>query len=284
MFRPLPVAVALKKGRERVKIAVITMVYNEAFFLPFWSSYYGMQFGFDNLYIIDHGSNDGCTLNVPGNKIRLQRSSFDDQRRSSMISDLQSALLREFDVVIYTDCDEFLSANNLRYHSLNDYVRKNDNMEVIRAVGVDIMQDLEGENELDFSRSIMSQRRYGYITSWESKPLITRTNMRWTSGFHNCDRHSVLDEDLWLIHLKKADFNYALKRLHMTRDMLWSEDSLQSGVGVHQRNSDESFINDYKAILSEKISHDIDVLNITSYLEGNSSGPLGLVPERFKNF
>ncbi|MDF3626220.1 glycosyltransferase family 2 protein [Brytella acorum] len=266
-----------------MKTAVITMVYNEKFFINFWCSYYGMQFGFENLFILDNGSTDGSTYNIPGNVIRIPRGEFDDEKRANMISDFQSSLLYEFDSVIYTDCDEILTANNLMYSSLKEYIFHNPEG-IIRAVGVDLMQDIKSEGEMDFSIPIFRQRRYGYITSWESKPLITRISTRWSAGFHDCNAPSILDKNVWLIHLKKSDFNNCLNRLEITRNISWSKNSIENNSGAHQRISNDDFIHNYENILSNRISCDLDVCDIVDILESNSSGPVGLIPERFRNF
>jgi len=40
----------------------MTMVFNERIFLPIWLAHYGVQFGYENLFIIDDGSNDGSRV------------------------------------------------------------------------------------------------------------------------------------------------------------------------------------------------------------------------------
>src|SRR5262245_58739577 len=89
--------------------AVITMVYNEAKFLPLWLDYYGSQFGRDNLLVIDNCSEDGSTSDLGDtSRLVIPRNSFDDHRRARMVSKLHASLLEFYDAVIYTDVDEFL--------------------------------------------------------------------------------------------------------------------------------------------------------------------------------
>ena len=41
--------------------AVLTMVYNESVFLPIWLRYYSRFFAPEDIYVLDHQSDDGST-------------------------------------------------------------------------------------------------------------------------------------------------------------------------------------------------------------------------------
>jgi hypothetical protein len=218
------------------------MVHNEPFFLPRWISYYGAQFGRENLYIIDHGSNDGSTDDLHGaNRVSLPRSEFDDEQRVNFIGDFVRGLLRFFDVVIYTDCDEFLAPDPLRYENLADYCQRMDRP-VSYAFGVDVRQLLGVEPAIDPAASILGQRRFCRLRLSMSKPLITRVPIRWNPGFHTCDQKPGMDPNLILFHLKYIDLEMSLERLAYTRSMPWSEKSLRLGRGKHQRFEDQALI------------------------------------------
>src|SRR5436190_17272313 len=47
--------------REHRRRAALTMVQNEAVFLPIWLRYYSRFFGPDDLYVLDHDTSDGST-------------------------------------------------------------------------------------------------------------------------------------------------------------------------------------------------------------------------------
>ncbi|WP_215754650.1 glycosyltransferase family 2 protein [Acetobacter sp. P5B1] len=267
-----------------IRAAVITMVYNESFFLPLWCSYYGRELGVENLYIIDHGSTDGCTSCVAGNIIRIPRDHFDDTERAKMISLLHASLLKAFDVVIYTDCDEFLVPDSSQYSSFRDYLAQKNGLDTIRAVGVDVVQENFEKAPIDLTKGILNQRGYGYITSWESKPLISYSPINWIPGFHDCDKHSIVDESLWLFHLKNVDIQHSLKRLKTTREMKWSQHALDTNGGLHQRVSDDFFRENILKIQEEKTEEYIDSCNIMDMLCNFKIGNLRRIPDKFKTF
>ena len=95
-----------------MKIAAITMAFDEPFFLPLWIRHYGEAFGYENLYVIDDGSTDGSAQGLgAANVMRRPRVPFDDQERADLISLIEIELLRTNDAVVYTDTDEFIIAD-----------------------------------------------------------------------------------------------------------------------------------------------------------------------------
>jgi hypothetical protein len=70
----------------KADLAVVTMVYNEPDFLPFWTSYYGNQIGFENCFVLDHGSDDATIFDPRVNRLSLPRSPFDETWRADLVS------------------------------------------------------------------------------------------------------------------------------------------------------------------------------------------------------
>lgn len=62
--------------------------------------------------------------------------------------------------------------------------------------------------------------------------------MRWAPGFHACDQRAPADSNLYLFHIKYSDYDTALRRLAVTREIAWSERALAADWGFHQRESD----------------------------------------------
>ncbi|MGO2959556.1 MAG: glycosyltransferase family 2 protein [Acetobacter sp.] len=259
--------------------AAITMAYNESIFLPVWLDYYGKNLGYDNLYIIDHGSDDGSTLRIPGNVIKIPRDDFDDVTRTSFINTLHASLLNYFDCVIYTDCDEYLVPRPDRYNSLASYLRRQPHGNVVRAVGVDVMPHALDLPPVNFSYDILPQRPYGFLTPWESKPLVAKIAPVWTPGFHDCDAPSILDEDLWLFHLKHCDQKRALARLNLTRSMNWSEQG--SSFGHHQRCRDEDMLQLMQTLIEQQENDTLGTLPLTHMLAHGESSKLRHIPDMF---
>jgi len=255
------------------------MVYNEHSFLPLWLDYYGKNLGYDNLYIIDHCSDDGSTARIPGNVIKIPRHGFDDKKRSTMISRLHATLLECFDVVLYTDCDEFVLPRPDRYSSLCAYLQNCQPGKVVRAVGVDVMPQRIDLPPVDFSSKILFQRPYGFITPWESKPLISSVQTEWAPGFHECNNRSELDEDLWLFHLKYVDLSRSLERLDLTRNMEWSESG--KDYGAHQRCTDDELMSRIKALIANQENGFLDELPVSRLLSHGEFSRLRQIPKVF---
>ncbi|AQU87656.1 hypothetical protein B0W47_09425 [Komagataeibacter nataicola] len=266
------------------RAAIITMVYNENYFLPLWCAYYGRQVGMDNLYVIDHGSTDGSTDALPCNRLRIPRDCFDDGQRAAMISRLHASLLSFFDVVIYVDCDEFLVPRTDLFASLPDYLEKHRNHSVIRAVGVDVFPERPNMPAVNTSRPLLEQRSFGFINPWESKPVISYVPISWAPGFHECDQPSYLDLDLWLFHMKNMDLDISLKRLALTRALNWSKASVQNGQGAHQRCSDEELINKFQHLMNRKRNIGLDSLPINEILSKGRTSDICQIPEQFISF
>lgn len=226
-------------------VAVITMVHNESFFLPKWINYYGKNFSRQCLYVVDHGTEDGSTDDLADiNLMRLPRTDFDDEQRVKFICKLAEALLAYYDVVIYTDCDEFLVPDPDHFVDLADYCNKME-QNTVYAVGVDVRQLLDIESSIDPNLSILGQRRFCRFKLSMCKPLITRVPIHWNPGFHTCNSKPGLDSRLIMFHMKYIDLDMSINRLSYTRNMAWSEKAIKKNQGSHQRRSDQELIKNF---------------------------------------
>jgi len=220
-----------------MKIAITTMVYNERVNLPIWIRHYAGHCPGAALFVVDHGSNDDSTRGLTGvNLVPLPRSPFDDQTREEFVADFQHALLRFYDVVIYTDCDEMLVADPRKHVSLASFLAAT-RSEVIAPTGVLLLHRLGIEPPIDPSAPILGQRRYVWFRAGMCKPSIARVPLRWSTGFHSCDRIPDYRTDLYQFHLSAMDVDIAQERWELTRTMAWSERALTHGWGSHQRQS-----------------------------------------------
>jgi len=219
-----------------VSIAAVTMTYNEPEYLPVWMRYYSTQLGASNLFIIDHGSDDGSTSDSCGaNIIRIPRSAKDNQRRTDAVSTLCRFLLQWYDVVIHTDCDELAVADPAYYSSLHDYCSTMSG-DVITAIGLDVYHTQAEHHAVDLTMPILQQRRYVRFSSSMCKPVVIRKPVTWAAGFHSCEEKVHFDR-LFLFHLRYFDNDIGLKRLFRTRSMAWASPE----AGAHQRLPDEQY-------------------------------------------
>ena len=235
-----------------MKIAAITMVYNEGHALRRWVDYYSRQLGAENCFIVDHGSDDGSTAGLgPVNVIRIPRSPQDNERRTKSISQLANSLLCWYDYVFYVDGDEFLVADPRKYSGLLDYceaVRP----EYITSVGINVMHSVSEEADLVPGVPVLHQRSHGMFVSAMCKPNLTAVPVSWSPGFHYRDRPAIFG-DLFLFHLRYADVRQGLARLQITREMPWH----LKEAGAHQRLLDEEWLGRVKRWTSMPVVHDV---------------------------
>lgn len=221
-------------------ICAITNVYNEGFNLKIWLNYYGRQVGISNCIVLDHGTDDGSTLNLMGaNRIPLPRGdSFSDQDRLYLINNFVNGLLKYYDAVIYTDADEIIVADPNKYNNIIDYII-NTNEDVHYAIGLNMRANIIEEGQIDDRSLILQQRKYVQFVTPMCKPLIIRRPVRWSPGFHFCNFYPKFD-DLYLFHLRHVCALKAILRLDVTRNITFS----QAGGGAHQRRPDVEYVRD----------------------------------------
>ncbi|MBX2837244.1 MAG: glycosyltransferase family 2 protein [Gammaproteobacteria bacterium] len=219
-----------------MKIAVITMVYNESVNLPIWINHYTDQCPGCELFVIDHGSDVSVRDEFTGiNVLRLPRSDFDERRRADMVSRLQNALILEFDWVFYTDCDELVVS---RHHDTLAEALENEPAEVksVNAVGFNVWHDVDGdESAFDRSRSIGEQRRYAKFEKFMCKPFASRVPIHWIPGFHTSDLPPHFGSGYYLVHTKYIDYEESDRRRALTAGLEWSKEALDKGWSSHQR-------------------------------------------------
>ena len=217
-------------------VAAVTMVYNEPEFLPIWIKYYGEQFGKDNLYIIDHGTDDGSTSDCyPANVIKIPRTAKDDDQRTRFISGFVGSLLEYYGTVVHTDVDEFVVPDPSKYSNLHEYCQQR-SKPVVTSIGLNVAQKISTESPIDLHIPILSQRQWVRFVTPMCKQNIVSKRTNWTPGFHGSDHAPVFD-DVYLFHLRYFDLKYGLDRLARTRVQQWSSDT----AGSHQRVADETW-------------------------------------------
>jgi hypothetical protein len=286
---------ALETRERDLKIAAFTMVYNDAVFLPIWLRYYGQAFGEENLFVLDHGSDDGSIHNVGHTHVlRVPRSKYyDEDQRAIFVSRCQAALLSYYDVVVFTDADEFLIPDPAKFSSLPEFIERRCKR-FINAIGLELYHLPDVEEDIDLTQPILSQRSFVRFAASYCKPLISKIPLRWQPGFHACNYPPSIDQDLFMFHLKRMDKNMALRRLQMTRAISWSKNAHIKGHGTHHRLEDQQFVTKMFPYSAENIksgliegfdfSRDLAQLPMdraNSY--SDYEGSVALIPERFRD-
>lgn len=227
------------------RLAVITMVFNESFHLPFWLQYYSRQVDDpSDIYILDHGSND-CSTGFLNKKINLRRLTRDsylndmERQRSEEISCLASKLMSKYRSVIYVDCDEFLVVDPRLAGSLASFGESSGHTGVISAIGFNLLHDYNKEKDLKYGDLISENRSKLYLTSsmFKASLGISNQSIQWHDGFHFSNQPPQFT-DLYLFHTKFADIRQGLKRLELTRNL---QDQPRLDQAHHQRVSDHQY-------------------------------------------
>lgn len=220
---------------RRKSLACVTMTYNEADMLPVWLRHYGTQVGASACYVVDHGTTDGSTDDIgAANRVRIPRSSLDNPRRAAFLGEFCASLLRWYDYVLYTDTDEMLVADPVRWRNLCDYV-DGPRAGVTTAFGLNLVHRLHHEGPLDLTRQILAQRRWAFPAAAMCKPVLIREPIAWSPGFHSSDAPIVFD-GLFLFHLAYADLRTALRRQEKRRQT----PKHTADTALHHRVDDET--------------------------------------------
>jgi hypothetical protein len=178
----------------------------ETYFRPIWEEYYNRQ-GFDTvLYYED-------TAEIAFNHERITRE----------VEEVQRMLLKNHDIVVYTDADEILLRDG--FDTLGEYCKfmyKASFNPTIAAVGYDLVEG-----------------KLVRVPMFD-KPLITSVPLDYEYGYHRCKQPVFQDQSLRLIHLHRMNYNEALKRHQIRARWKWDAEAIAKGHSIQNQISEES--------------------------------------------
>lgn len=193
------------------RIAAITMVRNDEFYLRKWVEYYGKELGKENLYIFFdgtdqripdfcEGTNTSMREKIEGNVAR------GDKGRINFLSEQAAALFERYDLVIGTDADEFLVVDPKQGKGLAEFLSAIDIKTTVSGLGVDVGQRVDSEGAIEADIPFLEQRHYGRLSSRYTKASVVAHPIRWGSGFHRVKGHNFhIVKDLYLFHFGYFD-------------------------------------------------------------------------------
>jgi hypothetical protein len=238
-------AAVLRGAARKPAVAVVTMAYNESANLPIWRDHYRRAVPHGELFVVDHGSDDGSATGLHGvSRIPLPRRTMDEIQRSRFVSLLQASLLQYYDYVIYTDCDELIVVEPELCLTLEDYLGTC-GYDYAAPIGLNIQHIVDAEPDLRDGQPILSQRRICYFHSQMCKPLISRVRLKWEPGFHRCDLPLRVDSNLYLFHLKYADRERSMARQKLAKRVKWSRKAVEAQHGAHHRMEDQVYLEEF---------------------------------------
>ncbi|MBR4306639.1 MAG: glycosyltransferase family 2 protein [Bacteroidaceae bacterium] len=202
------------------RIAVLTMVRNDEFFLRKWVEYYGRELGEENLYIYFDGEDQTIPDFCNGTNARLHpklgtQVVAAEKARLKFLSERAAELFAKgYDLVIGVDADEYIVVDPKLGVGLAEYLSMQDIDISLSPLGIDFGQKLGEEMELSFDNTFLSQRHYAQIGTRYTKPSIVARPCRWGSGFHRVKGHNFhIAKDLYLMHFGYADSKILRARL-----------------------------------------------------------------------
>lgn len=217
------------------RIAAITMVRNDDFYLRKWVEYYGRELGKENLYIFFDGTDQAIADFCEGTHAELHSKIGNqvvtaEKGRLKFLSEQAAILLASgYELVIGVDADEFLAVDPKRGLSLAEYLSSVKIGTSLSALGLDFGQKLGEEGDITEDRPFLQQRHYAQIGTRYTKPSVVARPCIWGSGFHRIKKHNFhIGKDLYLLHFGYFD----KKRLE---DRFNDADRLSQGWGNHMK-------------------------------------------------
>ncbi len=236
-----------------MRVCALTNVYNERLNLPIWRRHYGGQVGPENLVVLDHGSDDGSTDDLrPASVVRLPRTPFNDPQRADLVSNFATGLLRFYDAVIYSDCDEMLVADPAEYRDLTDFAARMQGP-AATAIGLNVKQNLVDEDALDSRKGILAQRSLVQFVSPMCKTLLATQPPSWGGGFHSSNFEPTFG-GLYLFHLRDVDLAMSLQRLAITRHVEFANPQ----HGQHHRATADAYVKRFLPVASAPVAQGWD--------------------------
>ncbi len=224
-------------GARRRK-AVFTMVHNEDRMLRVWLAYYSRHFAPEDIYVLDHDSDDGSTDRPGFNRIPVSNPEFDNVWQLEKVQDMQEKLLEDYDTVLFTDVDEIV----VPHPDLGDLAEYMNTFEedFVNCAGHEIIHLPDREPALDFDRPILEQRGYWFENAAYSKAVLVSQPSKWEPGFHRrADGHFKVDPDLLMVHLHRVDYETCLNRHLNWKKRKWSKRRIEQGWGSHNAITEE---------------------------------------------
>ena len=199
--------------KQPKRIAAITMARDDDFFLSRWIAYYGKNLGTENLYILLDGVDQNIPENIGmGHVKKLPHEQMTraagDKYRIKKLSELAHELLKNYDIVIGCDSDEFLIVDPRVKKSLSEYLSNKKIHTSVSGLGLDVGQHLFIEAILDKHAPFLEQREYALLSTRYTKPVVINKPVSWGSGFHSIKHHNFhIDKNLYLLHFGAIDMD-----------------------------------------------------------------------------
>ncbi len=219
------------------RFCCITMVKDEELFLEQWANHYIRELPDCGIMIVDHGSKVPVVetiarLGLSGrvSVIAMPGFPFDDQTKSAILSSLAGAALCGYETVITSDVDEILIPMPSTAATPLADLLDGETATFVAPTGVEFIHNADLEEDFDFSRPLLEQRRFVRFHSAYSKPAIWRSNSAtFGSGQHHLSEPYEFTSKIALAHLKYVDVKASRNRQAQRNDFEYSDRQLARG-------------------------------------------------------
>ena len=191
------------------KVAAVTMVRGDAFFLEKWLRHYGGELGRENCYVVSHGRGDdvaemaeGCNIiGIPGEP----HPNF-DMKRWRLLNNIVQGLRSYYDHVIVGDVDELVVVDPATGKGLFEWVSEQPIRKVLTPVGLEVIHRIDVEDEA-VEDVVLGPRRFVRHAPHYSKPCVVSAGTKIARGGHFTQYGKLIaPPELYLFHLKFCDF------------------------------------------------------------------------------
>eukprot|EP01033_Poteriospumella_lacustris_P007777 gene7777-5595_t len=204
--------------------AVFTIVHNEQRYLPIWLRYYLRHVPPEDIWILDHNTNDGSTnpdvlpRGVHVRKVYGEAAWMPHHFLNRQVElHMQRLLAAGYPCVVFVEIDEFLAPDPEKYPGgLREYLQRYaENAQgplSVLATGYQVLHVSQGQEHVEpavvWTEQLLQNRRYWVADTLYNKPVITKVPFRYTAGHHsgaNREGSLVGDAALYLIHTHYID-------------------------------------------------------------------------------
>jgi hypothetical protein len=204
------------------KIAAISMVRNDNFFVHKWIDYYGVILGLKNLYLVIDGYDQPLPekhelINIIQTEHTPMKRSKGDRYRARLVSDIAKKLFDNYDIVIAHDIDEYLVVDPDCGQSLSEYLQKPFTTSSVSALGLDVGQHPDKETAIDPSLPFLQQRSFAHVSARYTKAIVATCPITWGSGYHRVKgKNFSIDPNLFLFHFGMVDLEMCKQKIEQS--------------------------------------------------------------------
>lgn len=204
-----------------MRVACVMMQRNEHLCLPAWLSWHGDLFGFENLYVLDHASDDEHVqetlrlFGVRGVQVKLLEQSAHYDRKGLMVSSMMLDVQAKYDFILPLDCDEFVMMRDLDGHPA-----------ATRDGILDYLMTLQG-GVFEVTENFLNMLGHpGIFFALPYKKMFFRGGAVEIvdQGAHGCLRGNVVSQPTRLVYAHFHHKPYALQKAMAAQKLKWRVD------------------------------------------------------------